>query len=94
MDRCVGEPGRRRLRSVKEARTAALQAFFHAHHCRSARRISARIGASRETVSLTEDAAITSPCGLQVLALTDTCQRLVSLDHKPRQNEDALKRLR
>jgi hypothetical protein len=82
------------LRSVKAARTANLQAFFHAHHCRSARRISASIAAIREAASLTEDPPIIAPCRLHVLPLTDTCQRLISLDHKPGQNEDALKRLR
>jgi hypothetical protein len=53
------------LRSVKQARTATLEAFFHAHHCRSARRISARIGSIREAAPLTEDPAIIGPCRLQ-----------------------------
>ncbi|MGF6638356.1 IS110 family transposase [Paraburkholderia sp. MM6662-R1] len=57
------------LRSVKQARAATLEAFFHAHHCRSARRISARIGSIREAASLTEDLAIIGPCRLHVLAL-------------------------
>jgi transposase len=57
------------LRSVKQARTTTLEAFFHAHHCRSARRISARIGSIRRAAALTEDPAIIGPCRLHVLAL-------------------------
>ncbi|MGF6439770.1 hypothetical protein QF002_000579 [Paraburkholderia youngii] len=57
------------LRSVRQARTATLEAFFHAHHCHSARRISARIASIREAAPLTEDPAIIGPCRLHVLAL-------------------------
>jgi len=57
------------LRSVKQARTATLEAFFHAHHCRSEKRISGRIGAIRGAAALTEDPAIIGPCRLHVLAL-------------------------
>ncbi|MEM5373292.1 hypothetical protein V4C53_46160 [Paraburkholderia azotifigens] len=57
------------LRSVKQARKATLEAFFHAHHCRSANRISARIESIREAAPLTEDPAIIGPCRLHVLAL-------------------------
>ena len=57
------------LRSVRQARTATLEAFFHAHHCRSSWRISARIGSIREAAPLTEDPAIIVPCRLHVLAL-------------------------
>src|SRR6202012_477143 len=41
----------------------------HAHHCRSAKRISARIEAIRGAAALTEDPAIIVPCRLHVLAL-------------------------
>ncbi|WP_193727984.1 IS110 family transposase [Paraburkholderia franconis] len=57
------------LRSVKQARTTTLEAFFHTHHCRSAKQISARIGAIRAAAALTEDPAIIGPCRLHVLAL-------------------------
>lgn len=57
------------LRSVRQARTAVLERFFHAHHCRSASRISARIESIRAAAALTEDPAIIGPCRLHVLAL-------------------------
>src|SRR5712675_1488539 len=57
------------LRSVKQARTATLEAFFHAHHCRSASRIGARIGSIRAAAALTDDPAIIGPCRLHMLAL-------------------------
>jgi transposase len=57
------------LRSVKQARTATLEAFFHVHHSCSARRTSARIGSIRGAAALTEDPAIIGPCRLHVLAL-------------------------
>lgn len=57
------------LRSVRQARTATLEAFFHAHHCRSARRISARLASIRGATALTDDPAIIGPCRLHVLAL-------------------------
>ncbi|SOE97445.1 Transposase [Burkholderia sp. D7] len=57
------------LRSVRQARTAVLERFFHVHHCRSASRISARIESIRAAAALTEDPAIIGPCRLHVLAL-------------------------
>jgi transposase len=57
------------LRSVRHARTAVLETFFHAHHCRSASRISARIESIRTAAALTDDPAIIGPCRLHVLAL-------------------------
>jgi transposase len=57
------------LRSVRQARTAALETFFHAHHCRSASRISARIESIRAAAALTDDPAIIDPCRLHVRAL-------------------------
>src|SRR5260370_19594005 len=57
------------LRSVRQARTAVLETFFHAHHCRSASRISARIESIRSAAALTDDPAIIGPCRLHVLAL-------------------------
>jgi transposase len=57
------------LRSVRHARTAVLERFFHAHHCRSASRISARIESIRAAAALTDDPAIIGPCRLHVLAL-------------------------
>jgi transposase len=57
------------LRSVKQARTASLEAFFHVHHCRSVRRISARVGSIRSATALTEDPAVIGPCRLHVRAL-------------------------
>src|ERR1700675_637180 len=57
------------LRSVRQARTATLEVFFHAHHCRSSRRISARIETIRTAGALTDDPAIIGPCRLHVLAL-------------------------
>jgi hypothetical protein len=50
------------LRSVKQARTATLEAFFHAHHRGSASRISARIGSILEAAPLTEDTVVIGPC--------------------------------
>jgi transposase len=57
------------LRSVRQARTAVLETFFHAHHCRSASLISARIESIRSAAALTDDPAIIGPCRLHVLAL-------------------------
>jgi len=57
------------LRSVQQARTAVLETFFHAHHCRSASLISARIESIRSAAALTDDPAIIGPCRLHVLAL-------------------------
>jgi len=57
------------LRAVRLARTRTLQAFFGAHHCRSTRLISERIGSIREATALTDDPAIIGPCRLHVLAL-------------------------
>jgi transposase len=57
------------LRSIRQARTAVLETFFHAHHCRSASRISARIESIRTAAALTDDPAIIGPCRLHVLAL-------------------------
>src|ERR1700692_2398688 len=57
------------LRSVRQARTAVLERFFHAHHCRSASRISARIESIRAAAALTDDPAIIGPCRLHMLAL-------------------------
>jgi transposase len=57
------------LRSVRQARTATLEVFFHAHHCRSSRRISARIESIRGATALTDDLAVIGPCRLHVLAL-------------------------
>lgn len=57
------------LRSVRQARTSVLEAFFHAHHCRSARRISARLESIRGATALTDDPAIIGPSRLHVLAL-------------------------
>jgi transposase len=57
------------LRSVKQARTASLEAFFHVHHCRSVRWISARVGSIRSATALTEDPAVIGPCRLHVRAL-------------------------
>ncbi|CAB3808856.1 IS110 family transposase ISCps4 [Paraburkholderia ultramafica] len=57
------------LRSVRQARTAVLETFFHAHHCRSASRISARIESIRAAAALTDDPAIIGPCRLHLLAL-------------------------
>jgi len=57
------------LRSVQQARTAVLETFFHAHHCRSASRISARVESIRGATALTEDPAIIGPCRVHVKAL-------------------------
>src|ERR1700675_1728796 len=57
------------LRSIRQARTATLEVFFHAHHCRSSRRISARIESIRGATALTDDLAVIGPCRLHVLAL-------------------------
>src|ERR1700694_1105517 len=57
------------LRSVRQARTAVLETFFHAHHCRSSRRISARIESIRGATALTDDLAVIGPCRLHMLAL-------------------------
>ncbi|WP_316149598.1 IS110 family transposase [Cupriavidus sp. BIC8F] len=57
------------LRSVRQARTPTLETFFHAHHCRSTRRISARLASIRGATALTDDPAIIGPCRLHVLAL-------------------------
>jgi transposase len=57
------------LRSVRQARTATLEAFFHAHNSRSSGRISARIRSIRGATALTDDVAIIGPCRLHVLAL-------------------------
>jgi len=57
------------LRSVRQARTATLEVFFHAHHCRSSRRISARIESIRGATALTDDLAVIGPCRLHMLAL-------------------------
>src|SRR5246127_3739098 len=56
------------LRSVRQARTAGLETFFPAHHCRSAKWISARIGSIRSAAALTDAPAIIGPCRLHVLA--------------------------
>ncbi|MFM0441893.1 IS110 family transposase [Paraburkholderia strydomiana] len=74
------------LRSVKQARTATLEAFFHAHHSRSASRISARVRSIREAAPLTEDPAIIGPCRLHVLALVAQLRAvldaIVQFEHK------------
>src|SRR5258705_6577780 len=57
------------LLAVRRARRTTLEAFFHAHHCRSASRISARIESIRAAAALTDDPAIIGPCRLHVRAL-------------------------
>ncbi len=57
------------LRSVRQAHTATLEAFFHVHHCRSATRIGERLRSIRSAAALTDDPAIIGPCRLYVLAL-------------------------
>ena len=66
------------LRSVRQARTATLEAFFHAHHCRSASRISARIRSIRGAAPLTDDVAIIGPCRLYVLALVSQLRAVLA----------------
>ena len=57
------------LRSIRQARTATIETFFRAHHCRSARRISERLQLIRSAQALTEDPAIIGPCRLHMAAL-------------------------
>ncbi|SOE94067.1 Transposase IS116/IS110/IS902 family protein [Burkholderia sp. D7] len=66
------------LRSVRQARTATLEAFFHAHHCRSASRISARIRSIRGAAPLTDDVAIIAPCRLYALALVSQLRAVLA----------------
>ena len=73
------------LRSVRQARTANLESFFHAHHCRNSR-ISERIGSIRSATALTDDPAIIDPCHLHVRALVTQLRAvlaaIVEFDHQ------------
>jgi transposase len=56
---------------VKRARRASLQAFFYAHNGRRPNVISARLGAIKAAIPLTEDMGVIAPCRLQVLVLIE-----------------------
>ena len=56
---------------VKRARRASLEAFFYAHNGRRPNVISARLGAIKAAIPLTEDMGVIAPCRLQVLVLIE-----------------------
>lgn len=57
------------LEALQRARPQTVRRFYHAHHCRGAARIDARIEAIRHAVPLTRDPAILAPAVLLVQAL-------------------------
>lgn len=59
------------LEALQRARPHTVRRFYHAHHCRGAARIEARIEAIRHAVPLTRDPAILAPAVLMVQALVD-----------------------
>ena len=59
------------LKSLRQARRATLERFFHEHNVRSRVLIEQRIQAIREAVALTHDEAVIQPCALLVSALLE-----------------------
>jgi transposase len=66
------------LAAVRRARRTTLEAFFHAHNCRYARLIEARLQSIRAATPLTEDPGIVVPCRLHVLALVEQLRTVLT----------------
>jgi transposase len=59
------------LAAVQKVRPATLEAFYHAHHSRSAERLSQRLALVAEARPLIRDQAIIGPARLEVALLVD-----------------------
>jgi transposase len=64
--------------AARRARSTTLEVFFHAHNCRHANLIEARLESIRAATPLTEDPGIVAPCRLYVLALVEQLRTVLT----------------